>query len=195
MNVPGTTAKETWRNTCGCGRMLLQTRGSFSSRCRTMPTCTTQNIATTGPCRCFHGTKRTRVPVSHRTVPGKLASPLGSMQDAVTEHEQHSAAEAKATVPPPRLPESIVAGLGIEWQRLWTAFQYDVNTLTDSLLQPTRCYTCWMAFMQSIWPSGSVSSESYLRAAAPSRLLRIPFPLQATATSVRSIRVCGCSSI
>ena len=71
---------------------------------------------------------------SHRTVPGKLASPLGSMQDAVTEHEQHSAAEAKATVPPPRLPESIVAGLGIEWQRLWKAFQHDVNTLTDSLL-------------------------------------------------------------
>ena len=71
---------------------------------------------------------------SHRTVAGELASVRALTQSAVTDHEQTATAVEKPTDPPSRLPESVAVGLGMEWQRLWLAFQHDVNVLTDSLL-------------------------------------------------------------
>ena len=66
---------------------------------------------------------------------GEVASPGTSVPDVVNEQEQHSAAEEQPTDPPSTLPQSVKAGLGENWQRLWLAFQHDVNVLTDSLLR------------------------------------------------------------
>ena len=72
---------------------------------------------------------------SHRTVAGEMASSRDSMQAGIAEHQQQDTGDKEQpTDPPAKLPYSVEAGLGIEWQRLWTAFQHDVNTLTDSLL-------------------------------------------------------------
>ena len=58
-----------------------------------------------------------------------------SASDSVYEVEQHSATENEPTDPPSTLPQSVQAGLGENWQRLWLSFQHDVNVLTDSLLR------------------------------------------------------------
>ena len=72
---------------------------------------------------------------NHGTVTGEIASSSGSMQSVNAEHLQHDAAvKQEPTHPPQQFPKSVEAGLRMEWQRLWTAFQHDVNTLTDSLL-------------------------------------------------------------
>ena len=72
---------------------------------------------------------------NHRAVTREIASSSGSMQSVNAEHLQHDAAvKQEPTLPPQQFPKSVEAGLRMEWQRLWTAFQHDLNTLTDSLL-------------------------------------------------------------
>ena len=66
---------------------------------------------------------------------GEVASTGRSVPDAVNEQEQRSAAGEQPTDPPSTLPQSVITGLGENWQRLWLSFQHDVNVLTDSLLR------------------------------------------------------------
>ncbi len=58
-----------------------------------------------------------------------------SAPDSVNKKEQHCAAEKEPTDPPSTLRQSVQAGLGENWRRLWLSFQHDVNVLTDSLLR------------------------------------------------------------
>ena len=71
---------------------------------------------------------------SRRTATGEVASPPGSTQAADTEHGERTATEEKPAAPPPDWPESALAGLEKEWNRLWNEFQHDVNVATSSLI-------------------------------------------------------------
>ena len=69
-----------------------------------------------------------------RLVPVKAAESGGSTGDPHTEDPHRTAGTQESTEPLPELPESAMPGLGVEWSRLWQAFQHDVNVATNSLL-------------------------------------------------------------
>ena len=75
---------------------------------------------------------------SQRPATGETEASHGSTAAADTEHRQRSATEEKPAAPSPELPKSTVSGLEKERSRLWTAFRYDVNMATNSLLHMLR---------------------------------------------------------
>ena len=68
------------------------------------------------------------------TIRAEIAASQRSIQGTSGSRGQSSAVEADPADPPSVLPQSVRAGLGREWQRLWLGFQNDVNFVTDSLL-------------------------------------------------------------